>query len=391
MKNSRWNRIISGMICIMLVATLFSGCGSKPTNKTAAEDEYIYIGVTAGITGDAPLEGEAISQACQLAVELINEKGGVLGGKKLALIIEDDKYTAEGAIAVANKFAADKRIVAIAGPGRSNCMVAISDVIKQAGIPIVTPATSTAFYGLNNPYIFRDRTTDGIISDIATRYMIKTLGVKKLGVMATADDNGIASISVIKAALADLGITNAVINTYNKGEIDYSGMVLQMRDAGVDGLILWGHTTDYAVITRNMHDLGYKVPVIGNTGFMSATYLDLVEDEVADGIYICTDVDVNSDDEYMTWFRDLYKKRWKVEKVDIVDAIHFAHVWLIADAIERAGSADRQAIADALAKTKDVPSPLGPMTCDEKHDLAHSAVIFQNKGKTAVAIDTFTK
>ena len=68
------------------------------------------------------------------------------------------------------------------------------------------------------------------------------------------------------------------------------------------------HTTDTAVITKNMHDLGYDVTVIGNTGFTTATYLDLVDDEVADGLYICADVDVHSDDEYMVWFRDLIRK-----------------------------------------------------------------------------------
>lgn len=388
MKNKRRLAIISLALCITLALTLFTACGGKTGEK--ADEDYIYIGVTAGITGDAPLEGEGISQACQLAVELINEKGGVLGGKKLALVIEDDKYTAEGAIAVANKFAADERIVAIAGPGRSNCMVAISDIIKEAGIPIVTPATSTAFYDLDNPYIFRDRTTDGIISDIATRYMIEKLGVKKLGIMATNDDNGVAGVEVMKNALADMGVTNAEVTLYNKGEIDYSGIVLQMRDAGVDGLVLWGHTTDYAVITRNMYDLGYDVPTIGNTGFMSATYLDLVDDEVADGLYICTDTNVQSDDEYMKWFRELYIERWGVEKVDITDAIHFAHVWVIADAIERAGSTDREAIAEAMRQTKDLESCVGPLTCDEKQDLAHSAVIFRNENKTAVAIDTLT-
>ena len=208
------------MICICLLAGVLIGCGKTQTSETnngatgdtSGDDDYIYIGVTAGITGDAPLEGQAISQACQLAVELINEEGGVLGGKKLKLIVEDDMYTTEGAMAVANKFAADDRIVAVAGPGRSNCVVAISDIIKRANLPIITPATSPVFYDLDNPYIFRDRTTDEVISSIATRYMVEDIGVKKLGVMATADDTGIGALEVIKREIEDMGITNAVIS-----------------------------------------------------------------------------------------------------------------------------------------------------------------------------------
>ncbi len=397
------NKVVTIIVSVMLAIAIV-GCSTaapapaeppKPAGDSQAPstsgptfDGEIYVGVTAGITGDAPLEGEAMTRAVTLASEIINGQGGVLG-KKLVPVIEDDSYTPEGAITVANKFIADEKIVAMAGPGRSSSFMAISDLIKEAGMPIVTPATSTTFYKLDNPYWFRDRTTDGVNTNIATRFLVEELGLKNIGVMLTNDDAGLAARAVIESTLKELGVTYQII-VYNGGEIDYSGQVLQLRDAGADGLVLWGHTVDYAVICRNMYQLGYDIPTVGNTGFMSATFLDLVDDEVADGLYVVTDINLESEDPYVKYFLDEYSKRYPDIKPDVIDAIHFAHMFLIADAIKRAGVAERQAIADALHETKDIPSVLGPLTCDKNQDCAHTATVFQNEGKVAHAIKAIT-
>ena len=347
----------------------------------------IYIGITAGITGVAPLEGEAMTQSVTLAAELINAAGGVLG-KELVPIIEDDAYTNEGGITVATRFIADDRIVAMAGPGRSGVFMAISEMLYRARMPIVTPATSPAFYGLGYDNWFRVRSSDSSIARFVPTFLVDTIGATNIGVMHTNDDAGIGAAAIFIEELENMGVPFTVV-AYTGGEIDYTGHVMSIRDAGIDGLILWGHTVDLAVITRNMDQIGFDVPIVGNTGFMSATFLDMVEDHVADGIYIVTDANLQSDDPFVQFFLEEFRNRFPGIEPDIVNAIHFSYMFVLADAIERAGVAEREAIIQALHETRDVPSVLGPLTTDRNQNMAHMITILQNQGKVAHPMYTF--
>ena len=378
------------LVLILVLGLVACGGGGGGTAPPPAEgfDGQIFIGVTAGITGPAPLEGEAMTRSVTLAAEIINARGGVLG-MELVPIIEDDAFTNEGGITVATRFIADERIVAMAGPGRSSVFMAISELLYRNRMPIVTPATSPAFYELGYDNWFRVRTSDTANARFAASFLVEYLGLNNIGVMLTNDDAGLGARVVIEAELERLGVPFTTI-VYTGGEIDYTGHLMSIRDAGVEGIVLWGHTVDYAVITRNMDQIGFDVPVVGNTGFMSATFLDMVEDHVADGLFIVTDANLESDDEFVQFFLEEYRRRFPGIEPDIVDSIHFAYMFVLADAIERAGVAEREAIIQALHTTEGVPSVLGPLTTDRNQNMAHTITIFQNEGKVARPIQSFT-
>lgn len=125
-------------------ATTSDPASSTETNKpsetdAAASGEPIKIGVSAAITGAAPLDGERTMQGIEMAVEEINAAGGV-NGRPLEMIVEDDQNTANIAVNVVNKLVNDPEIVAIIGPHRSANAMATEQIMADAKIPFLTGA-----------------------------------------------------------------------------------------------------------------------------------------------------------------------------------------------------------------------------------------------------------
>lgn len=380
-------KLFTMLLCVVMALQILTGCqaeqtapASKEETPTSAEDDNkIYFGVSAGLTGDAPLEGELMQKSVTLACEKINAAGGVLG-KELVPVIEDDTYTSEGAIVVANKFVSDDRIVAIVGLGRSNCVTAIQEIVKEAGMPTLTTATSTSFYEFDNDYLFRLRATDAVFYSADVKWLVEH-GAKKIGVIYETDDWGLSTFEATEKTLKELGV-EYVASPVNSDVIDTSGQILEFRDAGCDAVVVNLHQTIGSIFSRQMLELGWKPELIsGGTAFIIDAYYDLVTDEQADGFYVASDFDSSNEDPFIQEYVKDYEERWG-ETPDSIAAIHYNHVLILADAIERAGSTDRAAIAAALKETKDVMTTLGPMTCDERNDMVHTCNIFKNEGKT---------
>lgn len=393
--------LLSVLMVFAMVACSAPAPATTPTTATeataeettaqepnGATGEKIYVGVSAGLTGDTPLEGELMVKSVTLATEQINAAGGVLGGRELVPVFEDDGYTAEGTIAVANKFVSDDKICAIVGLGRSMGVVAISDIVKEAGMPTITSGTSTKFYELNNPYIFRVRSTDAQFYKANVKYLVEELGATKIGVVHETDEYGHSALGEAESKLKELG-ADYITLPVNSDVIDCSGQITQLRDSGCDGLLLILHPSIAAIFSRQMIELGWKPEkLVGGTPMMTAGYMELVTEEEADGIYIACDFDNKSEDPYIVQFVSDFAERWDCEKedVDVVCALHYNLMFVLADAIERAGSTDRAAITEALKQTKDLPSTLGPMTCDERNDMVHTCNIFKNIGKVPTIV-----
>ena len=101
----------------------------------------IRIGVSAAITGAAPLDGARSVQGIKMAVSEINAAGGVLG-RPLEIVVEDDANDSATAVNVVNKLVSDQSIVALLGPHRSANAMAVEGIVAQAEIPYLTGASS---------------------------------------------------------------------------------------------------------------------------------------------------------------------------------------------------------------------------------------------------------
>ena len=174
--------------------------------------------------------------------------------------------------------------------------------------------------------------------------------------------------------LTDAGYEPLVVEGHNTNDTDMSGAVTKCINAGIDCLIVYTHDPEAAILTRQMNEMGLDVPIVGPTTFSLPTYLSLVTAEETEGFYSVADFVADNPDELVQKFYNSFVEAYDVEP-DLFAAAYYNGVYILADAITRAGAADRASIQKALLETKDLPSVYGTLYSNEHGELVHSAVV----------------
>lgn len=154
-------------------------------------------------------------------------------------------------------------------------------------------------------------------------------------------------------------------------------------------MVVWASDAEYVLTARQAYELGLQVPTVASPAITMDQVRDLCEPDWVEGWYSVTDFVGNSDDPEVTAFCDKYASDYgEGQKAELYVADVYSTFKLVFDAIERAGSADRQAIHDAVAETKDFPMLQGVATCDENNLLIHSATVAVIKDNVPVMYTT---
>ena len=363
-----------------------------PAAEAPAEEapalEPVYIGLSAKITGADAANGDRMVKAATMAVDEINAAGGVLGGRMLELVIEDDATDNTMAVNVANIFAANDKIAAVVGPWNSGQIMASEGVYKDAGIPFFGLGTNPKLKDLNNPYCFLVRGSDTIMASCAAELIISELGATKVGIMYTTNEFGTGAMEIIDAACKAAGL-ESYPQAINIGDTDVTGQILDMKNKGVDCMVVWASDAEYVLTARQAFELGLDVPVVASPAITMDQVRELCEPDWVEGWYSITDFVSNTDDAEVLDFCKRYAEGYgNGQNAELYVADVYSTVLLIADAIERAGSADREAIRDAVEQTVGFPMLQGEANCDSTHSLIHSACVAQVIDYTPVQVNT---
>lgn len=385
-------RILSLVLCAVMLCTVFAGCGStKPaaqetsepqgsaSQNTAAADSVdkapIKIGVSTAITGPAPLDGERSVQGINMAVEEINAAGGV-NGRPLEVIIEDDQNTANIAVNVVNKLVSDPDIVAILGPHRSTNAMATEHIMASYEIPFLTGASSPNLTTqVDNPWFFRIRGSDSFVGQIIAKYALEEVKATKIGVIYNNDDYGTGGRDVVVEYLKAHGVEPVVVEGHNTDDKDMSGVITKCKDAGVDCLIVYTHDPEAAILVRQKKEMGLDIPIVGPTTFTLPTFLSLVTAEETQNIYSVCDYVSTNPDPLASEFQKKFSEKYDTDP-DLFAAAYYTGVYILADALERCGDdITRANLQQALLQTKDLPSVYGTLYSNEDGELVHAAVV----------------
>lgn len=393
------------LLAAAMSTTLFAGCGgasqpaassqgtaasapqssasAAPADGTAATDGEILFGLSCALTGNFPLAGQRTHEGIDLALEEINANGGVLG-KKLVYTIEDDQNTQTTAVNVVTKILTQD-VAAVIGPHTSGNAMATNELYRNAGVPFLTGGTSPKLEEAQNPYMFRCRPADTINGQVAAKYAIETLGAKKIGISFNNNDFGTGGRDVIIAYLEEAGVPYVAVG-HNAGDKDLTGQIMQLKGEGVDCIISWTDDAEVALTARQLYELGVDVPVIASAGVVMDQVLNLLEPEYVEGWYSVTDFVSTSDEAVTAEFTKKFTDKYGYAP-ELYAATYYSATYVLADAIERAGSADPQAVRDALAATDGLVLPEGSYKCDENGNLLHGCVIAQIRDKVPTMVE----
>ncbi len=333
--------------------------------EAAAQDEFIYIGLTAPITGDYAEYGNNFKKSVEMGMDLINQKGGVLG-KQLKVIIGDSKGDPKESSTLAQKYTSDEKIVAEIGDFTSTCCLAAQPIYDQAEMVQLSPTSSHPDFAKGSKYSF------GIIGTQAGEgpfmaMMTDEHGFKKVAVLYINNDWGIVTNKYYSEALAQRGIEVVDREFYFDGERDFTAVLTKLKDSNPDMLFIASMYNDGALINKQKQKLGWDVPVLGPGSLYSPKLIELGGESV-EGLYTTVVFHPRNPKPEIQAFVSEFEKRYEATP-NMFAAVAFDAINLLADAIERAGSTDKKAIRDAVAATKDFPGVTGRITFTEVGDV----------------------
>lgn len=233
--------------------------------------DVLKIGMGAPMTGGDASYGIDISQGGKIAVL----DKGELNGFKFELLAEDDGGTAEGGAAVANKFASDPTVVAIAGHIYSGATSAAMPIYEKAGLPMLSPSASLpALTTMGSSVFNRIVFTDARQGPPAAEYLFNKLNVKKLAALHDGSDYGKGLAEAVAARFTELGGEVVVTEAITKGETDYTPVLSAVASKNPDAVYFGGYTAEGAVIVNQMKQTGLENAVFfGDDGTYGEDFL----------------------------------------------------------------------------------------------------------------------
>lgn len=329
----------------------------------AAQAE-IKIGVVVPVTGPNAAFGAQIKTGATQAIADINKAGGV-NGEKLVMTVGDDASDPKQGVSVANKFASEG-VKAVVGAFNSGVSIPVSDVLQEAGIVEISPASTAIKYTeRGNWNTFRTCGRDDQQGAVAGAYLADKFKGKKIAFVHDKTPYGRGLADETLKALKAKGGTNVIFEGINPGEKDFSSLVSKLKQAGVDVVYFGGLYTEAGLLIRQMRDQGLAAPLMGGDGIADREFSQVGGP--------------GSDGTFMTFSPDARKNPKAKATIDAFKAINFdpegytlysyAAVQILKQAMEATKSSDGQKIATYMQQGKPFDTVIGDISYDKKGDI----------------------
>ena len=350
-----------------LACSLLSGC-------TKSQNE-ILVGEYGSLTGGTATFGLSTNKGIKMALDEVNDKGGVKG-KKIKLITLDDQGKSDEAAAAVTRLITQNNVVAVIGEVASSLTEAAAPVAQKYKIPLITPSSTNPDITKGRDYVFRVCFIDPFQGFVMAKFAWENLKLKKMAVFrdkANLYSTGLADAFI--EAFKKMGGTIVVDLSYQEKDIDYKAQLTQMKAKGPEGIFIPGYYTEVGLIARQAVQLGLKVPLLGGDGWDS-TRLHEIGKEAINGHYYSNHYSTESTDPTVQEFIKKFKARYS-EVPDGLAALGYDAAKILVAAMERTTDVTSKNIREELTKTKDFAGVTGKISIDKNRDAVKPAVVVQ--------------
>ncbi len=327
---------------------------------TAAQPKEVLLAAVVALTGPNAAWGQRTWNGFQLACDLVNEQGGIksLGGARLKYIVADTESKPEVAGSQTEKVV-QRGAVAITGTNQSAATIVATQIAERESVPFVC-ATDVDPLITSRGFKFTFRTSplvEAYARDLLAH--IKELGqtsgkpAKKLAILSENSIVGQSSVEGATRAAKELGYEVVDAATYDAAKTqNFASYISRYKGAGVEVLIGHNKPSDAVLITRTMKELNFNPMAYGGIlgGHVSSEYVNALGKD-ADHVLATTSWSADADIPGLKELARKYQDRFK-EHMDSTSAGGFTAFSVLWDALERAGSADRKKLRDAVAATQ---------------------------------------
>jgi branched-chain amino acid transport system substrate-binding protein len=306
-----------------------------------------------------------MKRGAQLAVDIVNKAGGI-DGKQVEIVFEDDKSDPKEAASIANKYAADKAMLAVIGHYNSSCTLAGAPIYNKAGIVEISGGSSSPAVTDAGEYTFRTITTDAFQGKYVMEWAANQEGYKTLAVVYENTDYGQGILTIAEEQAAALGIELVAKEAYILGQTkDFSSIVTKLKEAQPDAILIGGLYNETALLAKQMQRSGYSAPIMGVDGIYSSALIEL-GGEAVEGIMMTAFFHNSSPSQVTQDFIAAYKAAYN-EDPGTYAAYVFDATNIVIEAL-KSGATDRAAIQAYVAKVQNYEGVTGPISFDENGD-----------------------
>lgn len=350
---------LAGAIAFALAGTVY------------AQEQIVKIGHVGPMSGPSAHMGKDNENGAKMAIDELNAKGVIIGGKKvkLELLSEDDGADPKQGTAAAQKLV-DAKVNGVIGHLNSGTSIPASKIYSEAGIPQISPAsTSTKYTQQGFKTTFRVVANDGQLGGTLGRYAVLTSKAKKVAVIddRTAYGQGVAE-EFTKGAKSK-GANVVAREFTNDKATDFNAILTKIKAKNPDVVFFGGMDAVAGPMLRQMKQLGLNAKFMGGDGMCSEGLAKLAGDGMADDQVICAEAGGVEDAQKkgMEDFRAAYKKKFGIEVQLYAPYVYDATMTMV-DAMVKAGSAEPAKYLPVLAKIKH-KGVTGNIAFDAKGDI----------------------
>ena len=346
----------------------------------------VPVGAIEILSGPNAAYGIAIRAGLELALDEVNVQG-VLGGKKIALTVEDSAADKDQAINAARKLIGRDKVITIIGPTLSNEMFAVGPVANERGIPTVGTSTTAVGITAIGPFIFRTSLPEADVIPVTLKKAMAR-GVKSIALLYANDDAFSKSgFDVMKAAAEKAGLTVVATESFGSKDTDFSAQLTKIKALKPDAVGISALVEPISGVLLQARQLGFgkETLFIGGNGSNSPKLGDIAG-AAADGLIVGSPWFIAKPDAVNQKFVADFRKKYSRDP-DQFAAQSYDTMKIVAAAIDRAGAADPAKVRDALTQTK-FSGVMGPFAFTPGRDPASAegvVVLEMQGGKFGIA------
>ncbi len=332
-------------------------------------DEPVPVGVVFSQTGGAAVYGESQTNAVRLAADELNERGTVA----YDLHIEDDASDPSQGITAYERLIHGEGVSALIGPTLSNVFFSAGPIAQENSVPALGVSTTADGITDIGDYIFRDALTEAQVIPQTVAAAVEEFDIERVAVLYSDDDAfTVSGYEIFVQALEDQGIEIATTQSFATGDTDFSAQLTVARDEEPDALMVSALAEEAALLLSQARSLDLDVPVVGGNGFNSPAIAEQAG-EAAEGVVVGAAWNAAADDPLNEDFKAAFEDATG-RQPDQFAAQAYAGMKIIAEAVERACSADPTAIRDALDGIRGLDTVLGDFSFTDNRDADHEGV-----------------
>ncbi len=272
--------IISAIVAIVAIIGIWYGISKKQTPTEPTEKSSVKIGVIGHFSGKYADYGIPMRKGAELAVEELNQKGGI-DNRRVKLVVEDDNSDSTKAATAMNKLVNVNDLNYIISAQGSEVTSAITPIAQNNKRILMITLGSAPDLTAVGDYIFRSVPSDTYQAVKMNDFINNTLKSKKVAGLYLNDSYGVGIKKIIEG---NTSVNNVDSEMFESASTDFRTQLLKIKESGADTLVIAAHD-EYPTILKQLNELKLNVKIIASETFKDEKILEKSGNN-AEGVYV---------------------------------------------------------------------------------------------------------